>query len=168
MHPNVDKRSFIRAKQSQIHAEREQRRQELALVRHERTVTTTLERRLTSLTFTLGGVVALAGEGHSVKDAAFQLALQGKPAEGDELPAPPEGVDGDVAGTTYTDVVMGIIDEVHSQVLHGRFTGSDPAAGFLEGMEGRVGKMRGRLREMEGRIGKLEEKDAGKITKNGL
>ena len=38
VHPNVDKRSFIRAKQNQIHQQRMQRRHEIETLKYERII----------------------------------------------------------------------------------------------------------------------------------
>ena len=46
VHPNVDKRSFIRAKQNQIHMEREKRRHEIKTLKYERIVNDGLLERI--------------------------------------------------------------------------------------------------------------------------
>ncbi|CAI4218356.1 unnamed protein product [Parascedosporium putredinis] len=49
VHPNVDKRSFIRAKQNQIHMEREQRKNHILTLKFERSVNDGLLKRISGL-----------------------------------------------------------------------------------------------------------------------
>lgn len=49
VHPNVDKRSFIRAKQNQIHQQRQQRRHEIATLGYERIINDGLLKRIDGL-----------------------------------------------------------------------------------------------------------------------
>jgi cell division cycle protein 37 len=48
VHPNVDKRSFIRAKQNQIHAERLHRKQRFESLKHELVINDTLAQRVST------------------------------------------------------------------------------------------------------------------------
>src|ERR1700758_1024213 len=49
VHPNVDKKSFIRAKQAQIHQERARRRHQIATLKYERIINDGLLERIDRL-----------------------------------------------------------------------------------------------------------------------
>src|SRR5262245_4959288 len=90
VHPNVDKRSFIRAKQHQIHQQRFQRRHEIETLKYERIVNDGLLKRIDNL------LEALRKHEDSSKnpdEIVFRALLEaaGDPNE-DQPPAPPEGV----------------------------------------------------------------------------
>jgi hypothetical protein len=49
VHPNVDKRSFIRAKQNQIHQERLQRKHQIETFKYERIINDGLLKRISAM-----------------------------------------------------------------------------------------------------------------------
>src|ERR1700712_2019536 len=55
VHPNVDKRSFIRAKQNQIHQERSHRRHQIETLKYERVINDGLLSRIDALLAALNG-----------------------------------------------------------------------------------------------------------------
>ncbi|EGY15070.1 Hsp90 co-chaperone Cdc37 [Verticillium dahliae VdLs.17] len=92
VHPNVDKRSFIRAKQNQIHQERQQRKHQIETLKYERVINEGLMRRISALLSALKAHAAVA-ETRNPGEVAFQAVLEsaGRP-EDDQPPPRPAGV----------------------------------------------------------------------------
>ncbi|KAI0200721.1 hypothetical protein F4808DRAFT_149896 [Astrocystis sublimbata] len=113
VHPNVDKRSFIRAKQDQIHAERQQRRLQIETLKYERQINDGLMKRISGL---LAALEANAAEAESnLAGMAFRAVMQsaGSPEE-DKPPARPDGVHAQVEQPpTYTKMMAALLDQVN-------------------------------------------------------
>ncbi|EEY22789.1 Hsp90 co-chaperone Cdc37 [Verticillium alfalfae VaMs.102] len=91
VHPNVDKRSFIRAKQNQIHQERQQRKHQIETLKYERVINDGLMRRISGLLSALKAHAAVA-ETRNPGEVAFQAVMEsaGRP-EDDQPPPRPRG-----------------------------------------------------------------------------
>ncbi|RMJ25356.1 hsp90 co-chaperone Cdc37, partial [Aspergillus sp. HF37] len=89
VHPNVDKRSFIRAKQSQIHQERVQRRHDIQTLKYERVINDGLLSRIDGL---LKSLRQHENSSRDVEEVVFQAIMDfaSNPAE-DQPAAAPEG-----------------------------------------------------------------------------
>ncbi|KAH3250334.1 hypothetical protein KXW23_001600, partial [Aspergillus fumigatus] len=89
VHPNVDKRSFIRAKQAQIHQQRHQRRMEIETLKYERIINDGLLSRIDKL---LALLREHEGSSRDPEELVFQAVMESasNPAE-DQAPVPPEG-----------------------------------------------------------------------------
>src|SRR5271163_3043715 len=92
VHPNVDKKSFIRAKQNQIHQQRQQRRHEIETLKYERIINDGLLERINALLDALKKHQEEA-DSRNPDELVFQALIEsaGDPAK-DEPPKPPEGV----------------------------------------------------------------------------
>ncbi|KND87837.1 Mitochondrial division protein 1 [Tolypocladium ophioglossoides CBS 100239] len=118
VHPNVDKRSFIKAKQNQIHTERQQRKLQIEALRYEGVNNNTLIQRLSALLSAL----KLHGEEASLRnpvETALQAVMELAPLnpEEDNPPPRPEGVfDADQPLPSYSKMVARILDEVNKQL----------------------------------------------------
>lgn len=96
VHPNVDKRSFIRAKQNQIHMERQQRKLQIEAYKHQRIVNDALIQRLSLLISAISTVQSqnTACVQDSPSDVAFKAIMEHalcNPEE-DTPPPRPDGV----------------------------------------------------------------------------
>ncbi|KAF2139152.1 uncharacterized protein K452DRAFT_255305 [Aplosporella prunicola CBS 121167] len=117
VHPNVDKRSFIRAKQNQIHMERAQRKHQITTLKYERIINDGLMKRIDDLLTALK-----SHKDSSTSDNADQLVFQsmmesgGDPSE-DQPPPPPEGVHTHVKDKpTFSRMMAALVDSVKKTV----------------------------------------------------
>ena len=97
VHPNVDKRSFIRAKQSQIHMERQQRKVQVQALKHNRVINDALMQRLSAVISVLQSQQDASAQS-SLAEVTFRAPMELAPRNSEEdTPLPlPEGVfDGD-------------------------------------------------------------------------
>ncbi|KAI1844033.1 hypothetical protein JX265_009703 [Neoarthrinium moseri] len=164
VHPNVDKRSFIRAKQNQIHAERAQRKQHIETLKYERQINDGLIKRISSL---LTALKAHADEAESRNPAevAFQAVMESAPSspEEDKPPARPEGVHSEVENPpTYTKMMATLLDQVNKALDEKK-----PASryqGMLEEIAGHLKKVEDLQKELHKKLDELENADKGKIT----
>src|ERR1700742_1596179 len=88
VHPNVDKRSFIRAKQAQIHQERERRKHQIATLKYERQINDGMLLRIDRLSTALKSHKA---SDRNPDELIFQSLIESATEE-DKPPEPPEGV----------------------------------------------------------------------------
>src|SRR5271156_988403 len=117
VHPNVDKRSFIRAKQNQIHQQRYERRQEIATLKYERIINDGLLERINALLDSLKK--HKEDREKNPDEAVFQSLIEsaGDPAK-DEPPKPPEGVytNQKEPQPRYSKMMGSLVDQVKKEV----------------------------------------------------
>jgi cell division cycle protein 37 len=89
VHPNVDKKSFIRAKQAQIHQERAHRKQQIETLKYERIINDGLLSRIDGL---LNSLKAHSSSTSNPDQLVFQALIESADPENDQPPAPPAGV----------------------------------------------------------------------------
>jgi cell division cycle protein 37 len=169
VHPNVDKRSFIRAKQNQIHMERQQRRREVQALNHERIINDALLQRLRVLTSTLQSQQADSVDSHlNPAEIAFQAVMgmaSANPTE-DSPPSRPEGVfDSNLPPLpTYSKMLATILDEVN-KTLQGRQTEQDRRhEAFVQELGVHVQRVQDLQAELVRRLDTLDQQDSKKIT----
>ena len=92
MHPNVDKRSFIRAKQNQIHQERLQRKHEITTLKYERVINDGLLTRIERLLSALKSHIDSVEAKEKPDEVVMQSMLESSDASTDKPPPRPEGV----------------------------------------------------------------------------
>ncbi|KAF4981553.1 hypothetical protein FZEAL_2662 [Fusarium zealandicum] len=116
VHPNVDKKSFIRAKQNQIHQERQHRKLQIETLKYERIVNDGLIKRISGL---LASLRARASEAATATrdpaELAFQAVMEsaGNPKD-DKPPPPPEGVHTEEKEQpSYTKMMAALLDQVN-------------------------------------------------------
>lgn len=165
VHPNVDKRSFIRAKQSQIHQQREQRRHDIKTLKYERIINDGLLSRIDKL---LESLKKHEDSSASPDEFIFQTIMEfaSKPAE-DQAPPPPEGVHThEKEQPKYSQMMGALVDQVKKE-----FEGSSPDNLFKEyikGVGGHKEKVQGLQKELLARLAQLEKEEGTKITSDGL
>ncbi|KAI0539861.1 hypothetical protein GGR58DRAFT_463036 [Xylaria digitata] len=166
VHPNVDKRSFIRAKQNQIHAERQQRRLQIETYKYERIINDGLIKRISGL---LAALRANAIEAESNQaEVAFRAVMEsaGSP-EDDRLPVAPEGVRTDVGESpTYTKLMAALLDQVNGTLNEknpeNRFTA------MVEEIENHLNKVQDLQRQLLANLADLEKEESRKITSESI
>lgn len=165
VHPNVDKRSFIRAKQSQIHQQRLQRRHDIETLKYERIINDGLLSRIDSL------LAALRQHGNSSRnpeEVVFQAIMEsaGNPAE-DQAPAPPEGVHvHEKEQPKYSQMMSSLVDQVKKEF--GESKPDDLYQAYTKGVGAHKDKVQGLQKELLQKLAELEKEEGSKITSDQL
>lgn len=164
VHPNVDKRSFIRAKQNQIHQERLQRKHQIETLKYERIINNGLLKRISSL---LAALRAHASEAatRNPGEVAFQAVMESAGRPQDDKPPPrPEGVhsaDGDEM-PTYSKMMATLLDQVNKALDEKK--PDDRYSAMLEEVQGHEDKVKKLQGDLEEKLAELEKEDGRKIT----
>lgn len=167
VHPNVDKKSFIRAKQNQIHQQRFERKREIDTLKYERVINDGLLERINALLDALQKHVEEA----KVKDPeqlVFQSMLESAadPAK-DEPPKPPEGVyTQQKEQPLYSKMMASLIDQVKKDVDEKKT--SDRYKDYVDGVRGHLTKVQNLQQELLTKLAQLEKEEASKITSDQL
>ncbi|KAH6853785.1 Cdc37 N terminal kinase binding-domain-containing protein [Chaetomium sp. MPI-CAGE-AT-0009] len=170
VHPNVDKRSFIRAKQNQIHMEREQRKRQIQALKYEHVINDTLMQRLQVLTSALQSRRAgSAQDNGNPADIAFQAMMElasTKPEE-DNPPPRPEGVFDSPPLPTYSKMLAGLLDEVNKTLDERGIEKDQRYEAFTQELNVHFQKIQGLQEELIKKLDELEQHDSKKITSEG-
>lgn len=165
VHPNVDKRSFIRAKQNQIHQQREQRRYEIQTLKYERVINEGLLSRIDKL---LGALRQHEEPSRNPEELVFQVIMESasNPAE-DHPPAPPEGVyTQEKEQPKYSQMMSALVDQVKKEI--GDVKSEELFQAYIKGVQGHHDKVQGLQKELLQRLASLEKEEGSKITSDGL
>ncbi|KAK3300398.1 Cdc37 N terminal kinase binding-domain-containing protein [Chaetomium fimeti] len=170
VHPNVDKRSFIRAKQSQIHMEREQRKRQIQALKYEHVINDTLIQRLRVLTSALQSRHAGSAQVNmNPADIAFQVMMQlaaTKPEE-DSPPPRPEGIFDSPSLPTYSKMLASLLDDVNKTLDERGIEKEQRHDAFAQGLNVHVQKIQDLQTELVKKLDALEQQDSKKITSEG-
>ncbi|KAF4581911.1 Hsp90 co-chaperone Cdc37 [Ophiocordyceps camponoti-floridani] len=163
VHPNVDKRSFIRAKQNQIHQDRLQRKHRIETLKYERIINDGLLKRISSLLAALKGHASEAAT-RNPGEMAFQAVMESTgDAKEDQPPPPPEGVHSEVGERpTYSKMMAVLLDQVNKALDEKK--AQDRYGAMMDeirGHEEKVAKLQG---ELLAKLRELEKEDGKKIT----
>ncbi|KAJ5090220.1 hypothetical protein N7532_008904 [Penicillium argentinense] len=165
VHPNVDKRSFIRAKQAQIHQQREQRRHDIKTLKYERIINDGLLSRIDRL---LESLKKHEDSSASPDEFIFGTIMEfaSNPSE-DQAPPPPEGVHThEKEQPKYSQMMGSLVDQVKKE-----FEDSKPDnlfKAYIQGVEGHKIKVQGLQKELLTKLAQLEKEEGSKITSDGL
>jgi cell division cycle protein 37 len=167
VHPNVDKRSFIRAKQNQIHQERQQRKHEIETLKYERIINDGLLKRISGL---LASLRAHASEAalRNPGELAFQAVMEsaGKP-ENDKPPPRPEGIhSGETELPTYSKMMATLLDQVNKALDEKKPTNRYSA--MVDEIQEHENKVTQLQKDLLARLQTLEQEEGKKITSEGL
>ncbi|KAI5286715.1 hsp90 co-chaperone Cdc37 [Ascosphaera acerosa] len=189
VHPNVDKRSFIRAKQHQIHMEREQRRHEIKTLKYEKGINAGLLARIDVLLARLregqqrvgGGGSSSNGDGDggaraSPDEVVFKVILAAAADGEDAPPAPPDGVHTEIKEhQKYSQMLSSLADQVKKELQErtgktGEESdgGGDPFSGYIAGVEGHKKKVEDLQSRLLTRLAELERIEKSKITSDDI
>lgn len=168
MHPNVDKKSFIRAKQAQIHQERDRRRHQIKTLKYERIINDGLTERIDRLLTALKSHKDKDAEGNT-DQLVFQSMMEGMMASGEDRPPPaPEGVHEHIKDKpTYPQMMANLVDTVKKEVDEKKIVDNRLDA-FITGLgehKARVEGLQGQLLE---KLAELEAEDRKHITSDDI
>ncbi|KAB8446231.1 hypothetical protein FH972_025213 [Carpinus fangiana] len=167
VHPNVDKKSFIRAKQNQIHQERDQRKHQIETLKYERIVNDGLLTRIDSLITALKGHQAAASSSNT-DQLVFQSLIEsaGDPAN-DQPPARPEGVHANVEDQpTFSRMMAALVDQVKKAVDEQR--ADDRMDAFIKEVGTHKDKVLDLQQQLLKTLADLEKTENSKITSESI
>ena len=165
VHPNVDKRSFIRAKQNQIHQQRFQRKHEISTLKYERIINDGLLARIDDLLASLRKHADQASGGNP--DEFMMQALMecaGDPGQ-DKPPDPPAGVHYKEEQPLYSQMLAGLVDQVKKEA------GSEPKdwyKSYVDGVGQHKTKVQNLQKDLLAKLNQLEKEDGSKITSESI
>lgn len=167
VHPNVDKRSFIRAKQAQIHNQREERKHQIKTLKYERIINDGLISRIDLL------LTALKSHKPSASDdnadvLVFQALIESAGDAADDQPPPPEeGVHENVKEQpTYSEMMASLVDQVKKAVEERKPT--NRLEGYMEEIGDHRKKIQGLQGELNGKLADLEKEEKRFITSDDI
>ena len=163
-HPNVDKRSFIRAKQNQIHQQRFDRRHQIETLKYERVINDGLLRRIDTLLAELRSHEADAKDPNQFLYQAL-ITSAGDPDD-DEPPKPPEGVHTQTEQPKYSQMMASLVDQVKKEVDESK--PDHQFKGYMKGIDGHKRKVADLQKELLQKLGELEKEEGRKITSDSI
>ena len=176
VHPNVDKRSFIRAKQNQIHQERLSRKHRIVTLKYERVINDGLLARIDALLKSLESHKAEveskkeAGEVDEVVfDALMEVTSDGSLGS-DNPPSPPEGVHTGQELPSFSKMMGALVDQVKEEIdsKHKSSEGPERYAHFVKEIKSHQDKVNGLQRDLNADLTLQEKAEAGKITSDSI
>ncbi|KAF4631702.1 hypothetical protein G7Y89_g6434 [Cudoniella acicularis] len=167
VHPNVDKRSFIRAKQNQIHQQRFERKNKIETFKYERIINDGLLNRINSLLAALESHSAEA-EKRSPDEIMFQAIMESVgDSENDTPPPRPAGVHSqETELPTYSKMMAVLVDQVKEKV-----DGDKPENRFeayVAEVKAHQAKIQGLQKQLLAELNELEREEGRKITSESI
>ena len=163
-HPNVDKRSFIRAKQNQIHMQRAERKQKIEALKYDRVISEGLLRRVDTLLAELRCHEAEAKDRNAFLYQAL-ITSAGDPDE-DEPPRPPASIDMKEDQPRYSQMMGSLVDQVKKEVDE-----SNPEnwiKEFIKGVDAHKKEIVKQRKERAEELSQLEKEESRKITSESI
>ena len=168
VHPNVDKKSFIRAKQNQIHQHRYQRKHEIETLKYERLINDGLLERINALLDALKQHQAEADK-KNPDELVFQAMIEsaGDPAK-DDPPKPPEGVytQQKEPQPKYSKMMGSLVDQVKKEVEEKK--SPNRYGDYVDGVRSHLTKVQDLQQELLKKLAELEREEKGKITSESI
>ncbi|KAK4239617.1 hypothetical protein C8A03DRAFT_32296 [Achaetomium macrosporum] len=171
VHPNVDKRSFIRAKQHQIHMEREQRKHQIETLKYERIINDQLIKRISSL---LAALKARASDAQTRNpgEVAFQAVMEsaaGLDPKDDQPPPRPAGVhNAEEPQPTYTKMMATLLDQVNKALDEKKIEQDKRYDGMVAEIEDHLKKVTDLQADLIKKLTELEKEASRKITSESI
>lgn len=165
VHPNVDKRSFIRAKQNQIHQQRLQRRHEITTLKYERIVNDGLLERIDKL---LTSLRSHEDSSRDPEELVFQALIEsaGDPSL-DQPPRPPTGVhSSEKEQPKYSQMMSSLVDQVKKEVEESK--SEKRFAAYIKGVQGHKDKVLDLQQQLLKQLAQLEKEETSKITSDSI
>lgn len=153
VHPNVDKKSFIRWKQRDIHEKRDVRKQDLLNLKAEKEINDTLKPMLDEVT------KSTIAEGSSFYSREVSRLTAGRAERGNK-----DGPE----GPTSDDMMLSLLLQIKEEESVKGKSGEELAAALVEKLKEHQGKLSERQKEVISSIDKIEEEDKRKITSDGI
>lgn len=175
VHPNVDKRSFIRAKQNQIHQQRQERKLRITTLKYEKVINDGLLLRIDALLKSLEahkkdveGKTDAADVDEVIFDCLVDVQGDGSLGE-DQPPAPPAGVHTqETERPSYSKMMGALVDQVKSEVDKSKAEGEQRYEGYLKEVTAHESKVQGLQKDLLAELNKLEREDGSKITSDSI
>ena len=163
VHPNVDKRSFIRAKQNQIHQQRFERKNKIDTYKYERIINDGLLKRINALLTALESHKAEA-EKRSPDELIFQAIMESVGDAADDQPPPrPAGVHvQEKELPSYSKMMAALVDQVKAKVDEDK--PNDRFAAYVKEVQEHKSKVEGLQKELLTQLNILEKEEGKKIT----
>ncbi|KAK5727425.1 hsp90 co-chaperone Cdc37 [Elasticomyces elasticus] len=174
VHPNVDKRSFIRAKQNQIHQQRFDRKHRITTLKYEKVVNDGLLARIDALLKALESHkkdVEGKKEIDEVDEVVFDclVDVQGDGSLGeDQPPGAPEGVHSKEEQPSYSKMMGALVDQVKAEVDRSKLEGSARYGMYSKDISGHLEKVQGLQKDLLKELNKLEKEEGSKITSESI
>ena len=165
VHPNVDKRSFIRAKQNQIHQQRFQRKHEISTLKYERIINDGLLTRIDNLLASLRNHASQASGGNPDEFMMQALMERAGDSSEDKPPDPPAGVHYKEEQPLYSQMLAGLVDQVKKEA------GSEPKdwyKSYVDGVGQHKTKVQGLQKDLLTKLNELEKEEGSKITSESI
>lgn len=167
VHPNVDKRSFIRAKQNQIHQQRYERRHQIETLKYERIINDGLLQRIDKLLASLREHAQQANGPNQNPDEFMMHALMECAGDGadDVPPKPPQGVHTQTEQPRYSVMMASLVDQVKKDA------GDKPQDWFqsyLTGVEAHKAQVENLQEDLHRKLAELEKEESKKITSDSI
>ncbi|KAF2104601.1 Hsp90 co-chaperone Cdc37 [Rhizodiscina lignyota] len=169
VHPNVDKRSFIRAKQAQIHQERDVRRHQIKTLKYERVINDGLISRIDALLTALKSHKPAANNDNA-DELVFQALIESAGDAADDQPPPPEeGVHQNVKEQpTYSRMMASLVDQVKKAVDEKGADVTDRLEAYIAEVIEHKEKVEGLQKELHAKLAELEKEDKRHITSDDI
>ncbi|PHH50486.1 Hsp90 co-chaperone Cdc37 [Ceratocystis fimbriata CBS 114723] len=168
VHPNVDKKSFIRAKQNQIHMERAQRKAQIEAYHYEKIVDTGLLSRIEALiAYLKSNSAAIASGEKNAGQVAFAAVMETAPKDksADNPPPRPQVMqEADKKPPTYTEMLMGLLDQVNKSLEEKKVATEGRFNAIIEELGVHVAKIKQLSAENAKKCEELEKLEGKKIT----
>ena len=168
VHPNVDKKSFIRAKQQQIHAERDQRRHQIKTLQYERIINDGLTLRISKLLTALKS--HKTQDGDNTDQVVFQslMEIMGGTSGEDRPPPPPAGVHEHIKDKpSYPQMMASLVDTVKKEMDEKKIEGNRLDA-FIDGLADHRSRVEGLQQQLLAKLAELEAEDKRHITSDDI
>ena len=175
VHPNVDKRSFIRAKQNQIHQQRFDRKHRITTLKYERVINDGLLLRIDALLRSLEehkkdveGKTEAGDVDEVVFDALMEVSSDGSLGV-DQPPMPPEGVHTQQEQPSYSKMMGALVDQVKAEIEKSSVTEGMPRyETYVKEVGGHQKKVQGLQKDLNVELIKLEKEEGSKITSDSI
>ncbi|RFU29984.1 hypothetical protein B7463_g6368, partial [Scytalidium lignicola] len=167
VHPNVDKRSFIRAKQNQIHQQRLERKHKIETYKYERVINDGLLKRINALLTALQSHKS-EGESRNPDELIFQAIMEsvGDPSE-DQPPPPPEGVHTQEKELpSYSKMMASLVDQVKAKV--DEENSPNRFESYIKEVETHQAKVKDLQTQLKFQLEQLELEERKKITSEDI
>nr|OQO30914.1 hypothetical protein B0A51_03197 [Rachicladosporium sp. CCFEE 5018] len=174
VHPNVDKRSFIRAKQNQIHQQRHERKGRIATLRYERIINEGLLGRIGALVKTLEeqkGRYEESKAGDEVDEGVFEALVEVTSDASlgeDSPPRAPEGVHKNEQQPKYSQMLGALVDQVKLEVDKSKSQGSARHEAYVQEVRSHLEKVQSLQKDLEVELRRLEKEEGEKITSDSI
>ncbi|KAK0279760.1 hsp90 co-chaperone Cdc37 [Friedmanniomyces endolithicus] len=174
VHPNVDKRSFIRAKQNQIHQQRFERKHRITTLKYEKVVNDGLLARIDALLKALESHkqdVEGKRQADEVDEVVFDclVDVQGDGSLGeDQPPGAPEGVHSKEQQPSYSKMMGALVDQVKTEVDKSKVEGIARYEGYTKEIDGHLTKVQKLQKDLFTELNKLEKEEGSKITSESI